>query len=240
MTQTYLNRAMARIAGAMSCALFAGLVSLSLPTSTAQAAGAKEVEINLKKYCSSRKLVFAGWNKKRKGFFCGERHVGFNTYYLKNFSRINLTSVCKQLARTDKWRYRGNRAWCLVSNSNLVNFRMCNRRNEPVWSTMASFNNTRGGGRRQHTGWVSEGWWKIAPGKCRTLWTNVKYRGDVYVHGRTASRTLTGNDARFCIDNKGAYKFGNADKIACRGQRQKKVGMSKLTLRGGMNTWNFR
>lgn len=225
-------------------ALTTGLLVVGLPTASAQAARVQEVEINLKKYCSSRKLVFAGWSKKRKSFVCGEQHTGFNTYYLKNFSKINLTSVCRTLAGTTKWRYQGKRAWCLKPAAHLINFRMCNRKNEPVWSTMASYQHKKSksskGRRRQPTGWVSQGWWKIAPGKCRTLWTNVEYKGDIYVHGRTASRTITGSDARFCVNNATSYKMGQADKIACKGGKLKKIGMSKLTTRGGMNTWNFR
>lgn len=225
--------------GAVVAAAVITFTGAAFPSGPAEAANVKEVEINLRKYCSSRKLVFAGWHKKRKSFVCGQRHTGFNTYYLKNFSNINLTSVCKKLAGTTKWRYRGKQAWCLKPADHLVNFRMCNRKNEPVWSSMASFERGKGN-RRQHSGWVSEGWWKIAPGKCRTLWTNVAYKGTIYIHGRTASGTITGNDARFCADNSRAYKMGQSDKAACKGGRLKRIGMSKLTLRGGMNTWNFR
>lgn len=235
------RRGIHRLAGVLGLATIgAAMLTITVPPSPAQAKNVKEVEINLKKYCSSRKLVFAGWSKKRNSFMCGEQHVGFNTYYLKNFSKINLTRVCKRLASTDKWRYRGNRAWCLKPASHLINFRMCNRKNEPVWSTMASFEHKKGGRRQQHTGWVSQGWWKIAPGKCRTLWTNVAYKGDIYVHGRTASRTITRSDARFCVDNTTSFKLGSADKVACKGKRFKKIGMSKMATRGGMNTWTFR
>lgn len=228
------------LVGTLVSAAVIACAGTTLPTASAEAANVKEVEINLKKYCSSRKLVFAGWSKKRKSFICGEQHVGFNTYYLKNFSKINLTRVCKQLANTSKWRYRGNKAWCLKPADHLINFRMCNKKNEPVWSTMASFAHKKGGRRSRHTGWVSQGWWKIAPGQCRTLWTNVAYKGDIYVHGRTKNGTITGSDARFCVDNTTSFKLGSSDKVACKGKKFKKIGMAKMTTRGGMNTWTFR
>lgn len=34
--------------------------------------------------------------------------------------------------------------------------------------------------------------------------------------------------------------MNQADKVACKGGKQKKIGMSELPTRGGMNTWNFR
>jgi len=104
---------------------------------------------------------------------------------------------------------------------------------------MASFARKKGGRRSRHTDWVSQGWWKIAPGQRRTPWTNVAYTGDIYVHGRTAKRTITSSDTLFCVDNTTSFKLGSADKVACKRKKFKKVGTAKMTTRGGMNTWNF-
>lgn len=237
--QSLLSHKVRRTASLFAAFLVSAAVVFSgdaLTAPPATAAGKTEVEIDLKRYCSSRNLHFAGFSKKRNSFICGEQHVGFNTYYLKNFSKINLTSVCRTLADTNKWRYHGNRAWCIVE---LASFRMCNQRNEPVWTSMAWFSREKGR-RGAKRGWVAQGWWKVNAGQCRTLWTDTRYKGSIYVHGRTGGKTLTGSAASFCVNNKRAFKLDNADKAKCGGGDMKRLGMSKFALKSGMNTWNFR
>lgn len=58
-------------------------------------ANTREVRVNLKNYCSSKKLAYGGYSKKRKAFTCGVLATGFNTYYMTKLRNINLSTVCK-------------------------------------------------------------------------------------------------------------------------------------------------
>ena len=213
---------------------FIFLLTLSAPTPAD--ASTREVRVSLKKYCSSIKLHYGGYSKKRKAFTCGVLATGFNTYYMTKLRNINLSAVCKKYHGTNRWRFEGEKVWCLVPvGSHLTR---CNRRGEDIWTVTAHYANPRGR-RSKERGWITEGWWKIAPGQCRQLWTNTNYTGDIYLHAATRNGPLPGRDARLCIQNGSAFKINDSDK-ACRGAKRKKVGMTKFVVRSGNNTWNFR
>lgn len=198
-------------------------------------ANTREVRVNLKNYCSSKKLAYGGYSKKRKAFTCGVLATGFNTYYMTKLRNINLSSVCKKYHGTTRWRFEGEKVWCLVSTG--TNLTLCNRRGEDIWTVTAHYVKPRRRGKDR--GWVTEGWWKITPGQCRKLWTNTNYTGDIYLHASNRNGPLPATDARLCIQNGSAFKISDSDK-SCQGQKRKKVGMSKFVVKSGNNTWNFR
>lgn len=213
------------------------LGALALAAPTAAEAATKEVRVSLSKYCQSKRLQFAGFNKKLKKFRCGVQAPGFNTYYWTKLQSINLNTVCKRAHGTTRWRYHGNKVWCIVEVG--ANLRVCNRRSGPIWTVVAHYvKPTR---RARVNGWVSEGWWKVAAGNCRQLWSNRNYRGDIYLHASTQSGSLAGRDATMCINPGSKFKIGNSDKSAnCQRPGLKRVGMYKFTLKSGNNTFNFR
>lgn len=217
----------------LSAAALALIFVASVPTQAA--ASTKEVRVSLQKYCKSRKLTYGGYSKKRKAFTCGVLATGFNTYYMTKLRNINLSTVCKKYHGTDRWRFHGEKVWCIVPvGSNLT---LCNRRNEEIWTVTAHYVKPKRRGRER--GWVTEGWWKINPGQCRKLWNNTSYTGDIYLHATTRRGDLPGRDARLCVHKGSAFKISDSDKN-CSGQNRKKVGMSKFVVRSGNNTWNFR
>ena len=228
---------MIRLNLGLSCLLVFGLVTvIGTPTPAGAAkAGVKEVRLNLAKYCKARKRTYTGYSKKSKKHHCAAQRMGFNTIYYTNHRPINLTSVCRRTHKTDKWRFVGDKVWCLVNRG--AKLTLCNRRNEKIWTAIGYY--VKGGRRTRHKGWVSEGWWSVAPGKCNTIWNNQAYRGDIYVHAINSKGELPANDARLCVLKGKAFKFGNSDKT-CQGTNRKKVGMSKFAVKSGNNRWNVR
>ncbi len=224
------------VSGFVSTVAVAFIAISSISMAPAEAANVKEIQVDLAKYCKSLKKHYGGWSPERKAFTCADQAIGFNTIYLRNFQNINLTTVCRKYHKTDKWRFHGKQVWCLIPDG--VSLQFCNRRDETVWTAMASFVHPQGR-RAKERGWVSSGWWKIEPGQCRSLWNNHDYRGDVYVYANTRTSVITGSDNRFCIDNAGSFSISESDKTACKGGKLKKVGMTRFNTRKGMNTWNF-
>ncbi|MEM7406023.1 MAG: DUF1036 domain-containing protein [Pseudomonadota bacterium] len=193
--------------------------------------------MNLKQYCASQKLQFAGYNAKLRKFRCGVQAPGFNTYFWTKLRSIDLSRVCSRAHGTTRWRYQGNKVWCIVEVG--ANLSICNRRNGPIWTVVAHYVRPPRNG--SATGWVTQGWWKVDAGNCRRLWSDRKYEGDIYLHATTKSGDLAGRDATMCINPGRKFKIGNADKAAnCRAGGLKRAGMYKFAVKSGNNTFNFR
>lgn len=222
--------------GAWLGLILAGIFAVT--SGGAVAAGKREVPVSLSKYCKRLKLHFAGFNKKTKKFMCAVQATGFNTWYYTKHRNINLSAVCRKYHKTSLWRFQGKKVWCVIESRG-ADLTLCNKQTEPVWAAIGyHVKPTRR--LRTERGWVTQGWWKIAPGKCSTPWRGKKYKGAVYPHGMTRSSSLPAQDTRLCIQYGKTFKIGSSDTVPCQGQDQKRVGMSKLTVRTGVNRWNFR
>jgi len=91
------------------------------------------------------------------------------------------------------------------------------------------------------TGWRSIGWSRIDAGRCVNADLGVGYTGDVYIYAELAggSAYWSGSDATFCIGRSGAFQISNSDTDTCTSNETRRVGMSKLTTRPGVNIWSF-
>jgi uncharacterized membrane protein len=120
--------------------------------------------------------------------------------------------------------------------------RLCNGANSPRLDAAFVFWDSETPGRAP--GWTSVGWHSMFPGRCKEVplvgnSANNTYLGYVYIFGIDHTAQWGGNDGAFCIDNANAFSMPDSDKAACNGYAHKRVGMSRLHIKPGVNTWTF-
>lgn len=207
-------------------------------------AQSREVKLDLKRHCKTKNLDYIGLhkprNQKKWRHACGTHRFVGTTIRTVNVRYIDLGQVCRQHHRTDHWRAKGDKVWCNIPAA-VTTLNLCNRGKEKVWAVI-SYWAGKGKGRRRlgPSGWVSVGWYGINPGACNDPKISRSYVGDVYIYGYSRNVSYDGSDARFCIKSGKAFRFGNADEMACGAGKLKKVGMHKFRVRKRTNTWNFR
>jgi uncharacterized membrane protein len=111
---------------------------------------------------------------------------------------------------------------------------LCNRSSRPtIYVAVAQYVDA-------DAGWISRGWFNVPAGRCSKIEIDKEYSGSVYVYGSAADGTeWDGGDAKFCVNNSEPFEFDNADRINCAASDSTIVGMAKLDVRPGTNTWNF-
>lgn len=116
------------------------------------------------------------------------------------------------------------------SNSD-INF--CNKTSDKtIFGVYASYDSPNG--------WTSHGWYKVEPGNCRKISIGRAYNGDIFVYAEynSGSTFWGGQDASFCINKTESFTIPNSD-VNCSGDQFKRVGMSKFSIRSGINTWDY-
>lgn len=90
----------------------------------------------------------------------------------------------------------------------LANLSVCNRASESARIALGRFNGT---------GWMSEGWWNIASGKCQMLVAGALKARYYYLYAADRSSGSWPGSHNFCIGNGENFRVFGRDNCAGRG-----------------------
>jgi uncharacterized membrane protein len=114
--------------------------------------------------------------------------------------------------------------------------RLCNNSDTPrIHAAYASWDTRQ----RNNPGWTSAGWYAIERAQCLDLEVGDGFTGPVYAYGMAASKAWPGPDAQFCVDVTKSFEVTQSDQASCGAPAFKRVGMYKVDVRPGVNTWSF-
>lgn len=94
---------------------------------------------------------------------------------------------------------------CLSFSEASAQLRFWNNTGKTVWVAISQQQNTG-----DYSGWVSEGWYKIAPGQTSTVVSNVTNQY-YYYYAYNVDGTYWGGDYNNAIDPKNKFKIFNSD-----------------------------
>lgn len=239
---------------ALSLLWLAALASVFSP----EAAQAHGKHVNLDEYCNVLKSAggflapkwYAEYSKQRGAWTCVSTQYGYGN--------VNVYEAPLDPRKACEWKWGLSQAHfhagddvtsqssvhCgqadgLIARDALTTtmLQLCNRSATPRVSAAYAFWDTRD---RNRPGWTSEGWYGINRGECVDLQIAVGFTGYVYVYGTGGETTWEGPDHKFCIDAENAFKVTDSDKASCGSAPYKRVGMFKVDVTPGVNSWNFR
>ena len=120
----------------------------------------------------------------------------------------------------------------LAGGGTVLNF--CNRSSKPdLFVAIAYWTDAE-------WGWVSTGWYRVPNGRCNSIQLGKGYSGTVYIYGSASDGSeWSGEDARFCVKSYEQFDIDNSDRLECRSRDYSIVGMRKVAIKRGANTWNF-
>lgn len=100
-------------------------------------------------------------------------------------------------------------------------YSICNETNEPIWAAIAL---------EEAAGWVSRGWWKVAPRACAKVTTTALKTGKVYLlaERRSGTRIVSGSE-RFCITD---VQFDHAGRGDCAEHGLSEAGFASTDTAG--------
>jgi len=133
-------------------------------------------------------------------------------------------------ARTQVDAYSGK----YIPRKTMTTVQLCNKSTRPmIYSAIAQWIG-------HESGWVTRGWFKIPAGRCDSVQLDYEYRGAVYIYGSAPDSTeWDGPDATFCVKTYDSFEIDNSDNLECNSRDYSIVGMQKLDVKPGKNTWNF-
>jgi len=110
----------------------------------------------------------------------------------------------------------------------------CNRSSRPIIDVaLAQYANPQ-------YGWVTNGWIRVAAGRCAKAEIDYDYSGAIYAYAKAPDGTEWDNsDARFCIKPYEAFETPNADDLRCPTRDFAIVNMVKHDVKIGNNTITF-
>lgn len=197
----------------------------------------------------------ARYNSRKKRWDCVlPKGFGFNKILSEVVKPLNLVAACGKWGGSRKVHYHegmnvkaASSVHCGKHDGTVkrghdkpTKLRFCNRSSYAEVSAAYVYWDRRKG----RGGWTSEGWWTIKRGDCKQTTvpggpSGRPYSGDVYVFGENNATQWGGKDAHFCINSGKNFTLTTSDKIGCGGV-YKKVGMTKLKVSPGENSWSFR
>ncbi len=89
-------------------------------------------------------------------------------------------------------------------------------------------------------GWMTNGWIRVASGRCEKAEIDYDYAGAIYTYAKAADGTVWDNsDVEFCIKPYEKFEFPNADDLRCPTRDFAIVNMVNHNVKVGNNTISF-